>query len=328
MGERWLVTGGTGQLGGHLLRLLRADSAVASVGSLGRSEASQPASADFGNAGNAPQMPDVRAVGENGSAAGNRDAPLVRFTANLADLDRVVAAVAEFAPTHVIHTAGMTGVGECHADPARSSRINTEATTALAQAATAGGARFVFTSTDMVFDGCHAPYDESATPQPLSHYGRTKAAAEVTVSALSSALVVRIPLLIGLPCNARKTTFADQLDALRAGRPLTLFHDEHRTPLWVEDAARFLIVLARSDVRGIIHLAGPERLSRLDIVARVAARLGIGESGIVPVSRTSIAGAEPRPADLSLNANYSRSLFPALRARSIDEIPLVEEDGD
>src|SRR5262249_22294263 len=160
------------------------------------------------------------------------------------------------------------------ANPDVAKRVNTHATTALGRTGAQVGARLVFSSTDMVFAGDDAPYREADEPRPRSHYGRTKLAAEQALRGLPGCLVVRIPLMFGLPCTSRKTTFADQLAALREGRPLRLFTDEFRTPIHVEDAARALLALARSALTGVIHVAGPERLSRFELVARSAAGLG------------------------------------------------------
>ena len=277
--ERWLITGASGQLGGHVVRQLVHDgSASALLALVGRHE--------VGTAGVDAQPGD------------------------LADLDRLRVCAAEFRPTHVVHLGAMTAVADCHAHPDDARRINTVATQVLAE--TAAAARFVFSSTDMVFGGDAAPYREPDAPQPLSHYGRTKAAAEQVLNALGGALVVRIPLLYGFPCNARETTFVQQVAALRGGQPLRLFADEFRTPVWLADAARALIALARSDLTGVIHLAGPERLSRHELIARCAQLLGLPQTNLRPISRADIPAAEPRAADLSLDGARFVRLFPQL----------------
>jgi dTDP-4-dehydrorhamnose reductase len=231
---------------------------------------------------------------------------------DLADHDAVRAAVARFRPTHIVHAGALTAVGDCCADPSRAAQVNTVATGVLADAAAAIGARLVFASTDMVFAGDAAPYCESDPPRPLSVYGRSKAAAEQLVAEHPNALVVRIPLMIGLPCTRRPATFASQLAALRAGEPLRLFTDEFRTPVCSADAARALLGLARSGRTGLLHLPGPERLSRFEIIARCAALLGIAHPNLVPIARHEIAAPEPRPADLSLAGEPLGREFPDL----------------
>jgi len=108
--------------------------------------------------------------------------------------------------------------------------------------------------------------------------------------------------MYGLPASPRETTFASQVRALRAGEPLRLFTDEFRTPISLRDAANALVGLCRTDLTGLIHVAGPERLSRYELVERCAVVMKIESPHLEPISRLSIDSPEPRPADLSLDA--------------------------
>lgn len=277
--ERWLVTGASGQLGSHLVRqLVRAGDPVLAV-------------ARGGDCGT-PGVP-TRAI-------------------DLADLDQMRSAVLEFRPTRVVHAGAMSAVADCLADPTRAEQCNVAATRALAEAAHAVGARLVFTSTDMVFDGEKPPYREDDPTSPLSAYGRTKVRAEQALCAFPDTVIVRIPLMYGFALNGRRTTFASQIAALEAGEPLRLFDDEFRTCVWLGDAARALIGLARSDYTGLIHISGPERFSRFSLIARCAVLLGIARPNLVRVSRLAAPAPEPRPADLSLDGCRFGERFPDL----------------
>lgn len=285
MNRRWLITGASGQLGAHIVRRLSGD----------------PAGDDV----------VLPLVGPRADAA----PPARRL--DLADAAALAACLHEFRPTHVLHAGGMTAVAECHARPIDAFRVNVDATRVLIEVAARQGARVLYCSTDMVFDGQRAPYREADPPAPLSVYGRTKRAAESLLRGLDRALVVRLPLLYGLPAAPRQTTFVQQIDALRRGEPLRLFIDEFRTPISLLDAAGALVELARSETPGVIHVAGPERLSRYQMGERFAAALGIRDPRLEAVSRQSIAAAEPRPADLSLDGARFLKLMPQLAPRAI-----------
>lgn len=276
--EHWLITGATGQLGGHVTRRLAAEGAQVT--------------------------PLARRAG---TVAGATVVPI-----DLNDLDGLTRVVRDNRPRWIIHCGAMTAVGDCHQDPASAERVNVAATRRLVAVARELGAGLVLTSTDMVFDGTAAPYGEDAPTSPLSVYGRTKVMAEREVDGAEDALVVRIPLLYGVPVDGRATTFTRQLAALHAGAPLRLFHDEYRTPLALDDAARALIGLARARLAGLIHVAGPQRYSRLELIEACAGLLGLGTDAVAAVSRREVAAAEPRPEDLSLDgARFARE-FPEL----------------
>jgi dTDP-4-dehydrorhamnose reductase len=284
--ERWLITGASGNLGGHLVRQLAADAGPKTIVALGGTQS--------------VVLPPLAAGVE-----------LVVRQIDLRKPGRGLATLTDFDITHVVHAAALTSVADAFARPAEADQINVRATAELAEWAARRGARMVFVSTDMVFAGTSAPYRETDPPDALSVYGRSKAEAERRLDRARD-LIARVPLMYGFPCTPRDTTFARQLAALRAGAPLRLFTDEFRTPAWVADVAVALIGSARAELTGVIHVGGRERLSRFEMVGRFAALLGIAKPNLVPVSRLSVASSEPRPADLSLNSTRLAGLFPAL----------------
>jgi dTDP-4-dehydrorhamnose reductase len=126
-------------------------------------------------------------------------------------------------------------------------------------------------------------------------------------------------LLYGLPAAPRRSTFLEQVAALRERRKLVLFHDEVRSPLSLEDAASALIRLAQSDASGIFHLGGPERLTRVEMALLTARALGIEDPIYEAVSRLSVPGAGPRPRDLSLSSERYTIVFGQAPGRRMAE---------
>jgi dTDP-4-dehydrorhamnose reductase len=245
--------------------------------------------------------------------SGSRSGELLGIPLHLVDItrtDTLVQAFHQARPTAVIHTAALASVAACHQDPARAERTNAEAARVLAELAREAKVRFIHTSTDLVFDGEKGWYREEDAPAPLSQYGRSKQQAEPAVLA-AEGVVVRLSLLYGPTLIDRPYFFDEQLMALRERRPITLFQDEWRTPLSLAAAARALLALLDSDFIGLIHLGGPERLSRLEMGQRLAAAFGLDASVLVAKARTSAPTPEPRPRDTSLDCSRWRSLFPS-----------------
>ena len=272
----WLVTGAGGQLGSVLL-----------------AELARRGEDAFGVASSRGPVPAVGVVER----------------ADITDGDAMVRLLDRVRPRFVVHAAAISSVAGALSDPGRAMAVNATAAGMLARSARERRVRFVHVSTDMVFDGERAPYAEGDAPAPLSVYGRSKLEGEREVLAAGPALVARLPLLYGIPAVRRDTTFLAQVRALRHGEPLTLFHDEWRTPLCLEDAAHALIRCAESDLTGIVHLGGPERLSRLEMGQRLADALGVDQAALRAVSRKAAPASEPRARDLGLDATAYRTRF-------------------
>ena len=102
--------------------------------------------------------------------------------------------------------------------------------------------RFIHLSTDQVFDGTAAPYTEQDAPCPINPYGTAKVQAEDLVRSLNpQALIVRTSLLYGLGTPDRQTKQLIQIT--QTGEPYSLFTDEFRCPVWVENLADALLEL-------------------------------------------------------------------------------------
>jgi dTDP-4-dehydrorhamnose reductase len=231
--------------------------------------------------------------------------------------------VEETAPDALLHAAAMADIGPCAADPALAQRVNADAPAELAAACALRRLRMLHVSTDQVFDGRHGAWREEDEPAPRHDYGASKLAGERGVlAACPDAMVVRLALLTGAAPEGRRSSSSSLLQTLaRGGRP-QLFRDEWRTPLAVLDAARALVDLLERETcwQGasgaplpgcsgrLLHLGGPERLSRLELGRRIAEVAGFAPDLCLASTRAE-AGQVERPADLSLDSRRCVALL-------------------
>lgn len=80
-----------------------------------------------------------------------------------------------------------------------------------------------------------------------------------------------------------------------------------------------LVSIARSDFEGLLHLGGPERMSRHEMGSRLARHLGCGEAQLPEVTRDSVEAPEPRPRDTSLDSTLWRQAFATIAWPSYEE---------
>ena len=226
---------------------------------------------------------------------------------DLADLDAIEPSLDRADPGVVIHLAAISSAEAVRLDRPRADLVNVRSTRRIAEWAESKHRRLVFTSTDLVFGGDRPFRREDDAAEPTLAYGQTKRAAEL---AAAGAAVVRLPLLYGPSRSGRASFFDRALAALRRGDPQTFFEDEYRTPLDYRSAARGLVRLALSDEVGVIHLAGPVRLSRFDLMHAAATALGIDPALVRGNRQADAASTEPRPADVSLDTARWQTRFP------------------
>ncbi len=264
-----LVTGASGFLGEHLVRLL--------VGS-----GYQVAGTSF-----------TRGV----TIEGARIVPV-----DLRDFTATERLVRDVRPAAIFHCAALTDAAFCEREPESARAGILDATKNLASIARDfdPGISFISVSTDLVFGGEDAPYTQDAEAKPLSIYGSLKLQAESPVLSLARGCVVRTALLFGPPSTHKGGFLSWMINSIAADQPLTLFKDEVRTPVDCRDVAHAMVFLAQEGEAGRWHAGGPERLTRMEMGRILCRMLERGENLLVPARLADSNYAAPRPRDVSL----------------------------
>lgn len=173
----------------------------------------------------------------------------------------------------------------------------------VALAAAAVGARLVHVSSDAVFSGTTARYDETYVPDPTTPYGAAKAAAETAIKGITpTAVIARTSLIIGDGDSQHER----HVHALAAGAVTgALFTDDVRCPVHVTDLACALLELAASPYSGIHHVAGKDAISRYELGVLIARRDGLDQATL-PTGLRAGTGL-PGPIDVRLDSTNTQA---------------------
>lgn len=208
----------------------------------------------------------------------------------------------QVAPDGVLHLAARSNANYCQQHPQETYKINVEATALLAELAAEQNIPFVFTSTDLVFDGRKGNYTEEDTPNPIMTYGEQKVLAEDKVRAIyPQAAICRMPLMFGDPGPAAGNFLTGFLNNIREGKAVKLFTDEYRTAVGGQSAAKGLL-MALEHFQGTYHMGGRDKLSRYQFGQLMQQIFDIDASLILPSLQAEVQMAAPRPPDVSLNS--------------------------
>ena len=218
--------------------------------------------------------------------------------------------VIDFEPDVIIHTAAMAKLEDCETNPSKARAVNDEATRQLVDLARQLGARFIYTSTDQIFDGYHGHYTESDLPNPLNVYGLTKYDPEPYIlKTHDDAVVIRCALIYGMSLNGSSTFTEKMVNRLREGRPVNLFTDEFRSPILVTNLAEVIWELVNNDFHGAINVGGSQKVSRYEMGEIACAILGVPTKFLNPVRAAEIEFAAYRPVDCSFNTSFASGIL-------------------
>ena len=228
--------------------------------------------------------------------------------ADLTDFRAVDDLFGAIEPQAVIHAAAIAQPGLCEKNPQGTRRMNVDVPERMAVLCADRQIPFVFTSTDLVFDGLNAPYEEHHATTPVCVYGRQKSDAEEAVlNRYGNALVCRMPLMVGAGSPTSHNFFLQMLSHIRQARPLALLTDEYRTPVGYRDAAGGVLKLMGT-ANGRLHLGGRTRISRYEMGLRIAKRMGVVPTMLKPVTIASLNQGVVRSPDCSLTSERAYEL--------------------
>jgi dTDP-4-dehydrorhamnose reductase len=221
----------------------------------------------------------------------------------------------------VIDASGWCALKSCECDPALARRLNVDIGRNAMREARKRGARLIRLSTDLVFDGnpylrngrrCLGGYREDDPVSPVTVYGKMMAEAERMIAEeYPEAAILRISLPMGPSLNGHAGAIDWIESRFRKGRPATLYYDEVRSSLYVQDLNKVLSHFIGNRERGIWHVGGPKALS-LNQIAQVINRAGNYPPELLMGCLRAAAGPmPPRAGDVSMDASKLKALLPA-----------------
>ena len=226
---------------------------------------------------------------------------------DITDRESVFDMVRKFKPAVIIHPAANVNVDFCqdHQDEAR--RVNVEGTRNLVEAGLTVGARFVFFSTDYVFDGERGPYSENDPTGPCNFYGQTKLEAEnLIIQSDVHHLILRLTLIIG-----NRSKFVRNLESyLKKGQAVKCPINVYANPITLERLTGMVVKLVDLEAEGLFHLGGEEYISRAALARKIAEQKGLDQSLIQECPFVELGKSASRPLRGGLKTDKIKARYP------------------
>jgi dTDP-4-dehydrorhamnose reductase len=234
------------------------------------------------------------------TARGDLSQPLTRGTfekLDVTDRQSVDKVIANHKPAFVVHTAAMTQVDDCELQQEKCWLNNVTAVENVVEACERSGSSVVHISTDFIFDGTFGPLDETAKPNPISHYGKSKLAGEEVVQKSKAPWsILRTVLVYGVNQDMSRSNIVLWVKkSLEERKVINVVNDQWRTPTLAEDLATACLLAIQKSAKGIYHVSGDEIMTPLDIARRTATFFKLDNSLINATDSTRFTQPARRP---------------------------------
>lgn len=173
----------------------------------------------------------------------------------------------------LLHCAGYTNVDGAETEKEKARLLNVTATKNLFNLSQRKQKKFIYISTDFVFDGNNPPYDENSTPNPVGYYGQTKFDGEQIVK--DGAMIVRISYPFRASYEKRSDFYRSIKSLLEQNKLVAGITDSVFTPTYIDDIAFGLRYLINNFSTDTFHLVGSDSMSPHSAFKTIAETFGL-----------------------------------------------------
>ena len=230
---------------------------------------------------------------------------------DVTSMEDVADFVARIKPDAILHLAAISNTGYCEEHPEESYIVNVVSVENLARAAASNEAKFVWFSSDQVYNGNLelGLLSEDVSVSPENHYGRHKLLAEERSQTLCpGSVALRATWMYDVEKPGMKTHGNFVLNfrnAIKNGTPLRFATREFRGITWVEEVVKNIPFTF--DLPGGIYNFGAENLLNTYETACGYARVsGVDPDGLI-VPDTERFSAHIRNISISIKKAYEAS---------------------
>ncbi|WP_027415575.1 dTDP-4-dehydrorhamnose reductase [Aneurinibacillus terranovensis] len=214
---------------------------------------------------------------------------------DITDYNQVKAVMEEVQPDVVIHAAAYTKVDLAEQEVDCAYQVNAYGTRNMVVQAEKYGAKFVYISTDYVFDGtADVPYHEFSRTNPQSVYGKSKLAGEQFVQSLSSRyFILRTSWVYG---KHGKNFVKTMLNLAESRSELNVVHDQIGSPTYTVDLAEFIMGIIETDAYGLYHISNTGQCSWYEFASAIFEEANRLDVKVNPITTAEYPVPAPRPA--------------------------------
>ena len=206
------------------------------------------------------------------------------YLLEITDHHRLDQIFQEVRPEVVVLLAAIADVKTAEMGPERATGVNVDGARQVARLCKQHHARLIFLSSEYVFRGDRGNYQEDDSPDPNTHYGRTKWQAELAVAEEASQWsIVRTSLVYGWPITGRQNLATAIVDRLKNGESYEGDTGTYRTPIYVEHLTEGIMQLVANYHPGISHLAGADWMNMYQFGHAVAGAFDLDSRLVNPV---------------------------------------------
>ena len=228
---------------------------------------------------------------------------------DLTNLEFLSSSLGKINPDVIVHCAAIVNVDECETNKRVAEVLHRDVTAILARYKSSS-TRFIYISTDSVFDGQKGGYTEEDIPNPINYYAKTKRDGEIVVLENNHNAVVIRTNIYGFHLEHGKSLVEWAIDNLKQGKSISGFTDVYFNPVYTKQLGEVIRdIIPAKYFKGILNVTSKEHCSKYEFLSRIAQQFNFNPNSVVKDSVKNFEFLAPRPINTTLNANLLKRVF-------------------
>lgn len=191
---------------------------------------------------------------------------------DVTDAEAFSDCIKEINPQIIVHCAALTNIDACEDNKGYALWLHSDIIKVIAL--TCPKVKFVYISTDSVFNGYEGNYYESDIPDPLNYYATTKYLGEKSAAALMIDHIIVRTNIYGYHLFEQPSLSEWALANLKKGQPFTGFTDVYFNPVYTGQLTSIVKKLIDLNYVGIINVSSDTYVSKYHFLKMIAKQFG------------------------------------------------------
>lgn len=222
---------------------------------------------------------------------------------DLSNFRKLVDVLKKIKPKFLIHTAAISSHVECEKNPELARLLNYDVTKLLAEYSEELKYKFIFISSDAVFDGESGKYKEDDPTNPFSFYGELKVQAENYIRKNIDDYLILRGSFFGRSLEKNKSIFEFFYNNLQNGKKFDAYIDVISNSTDVFSLGKIIKSLIELNSTGIYHYGCRDSYSKYELAVSIAQETNLDINLIQRKNSDQVANKFFTKRDISLNTS-------------------------
>ena len=243
------------------------------------------------------------------------------YLLDLTDKEKTKNLLKTIKPNIIIHTAALPNVDYCEIHQEEAYNINVKGTKNLIDSLKNREAKFIFISSDYVYDGLKGNFNEESSTNPINYYGKTKLEAEQIVRRCKNYLILRPTVIFGWD-ERGKNFFMQLFKNQKDNKIMKVPTDQYSNPTYINLLVEIIYISILKNLTGTFIATGPETINRYNFALKICNIFNFNKTPIIPVKTEDLNQIASRPLNCGTNSSKIREAlkmhFPSLEENLLD----------